>query len=99
MNDFLAFVPLGVWVSAAALFATGRIVKKHYALIMASGWTVNTLASVLEHLHFWAYFSAAFAAWELYVWWSNGGGDDTKKRLRKLKRKFTPVRRMAPVTA
>lgn len=35
----------------------------------------------------------------LWVWWNQGGGDDTKKRLRKLKKKFTPVRRMAPVTA
>lgn len=39
------------------------------------------------------------AAWTTYwawLWWQGGGGDKTKRRLKKLARKFTPVRRAAP---
>lgn len=35
----------------------------------------------------------------LYGWWKNGGGDDTKRRLRKLRKKFQPTRRTAPQSA
>lgn len=95
----ITFTPLMIWIAASALIATDRIVKKHYALLMTFGWTVEVLVCVLQHRVFWSYFAAIFTAWWLYDWWHSGGGDDTKKRLRKLKRKFQPMRRMAPVTA
>lgn len=99
MMALLSFVPLMVFVMATVAYAFGRINAKQYPLLMAIGWTINTLASVVQHLTFWSYWSAAFTAWELYRWWKNGGDDDTKRRLRKWKKKFESVRRMAPVTA
>jgi len=35
----------------------------------------------------------------LFFWWNSGGGNDTRRRLRSLAKKFTPVRRTAPVTS
>ena len=40
-------------------------------------------------------FDTAFYVW---IWWRNGGGDDTKRRLRDVKKRFEGVRRTAPVT-
>lgn len=41
-------------------------------------------------------FVAAVFAYNLHAWWKGGGGDDTKRRLRKLGRSFTGTRRTAP---
>lgn len=41
---------------------------------------------------------AATAYWT-YQWWRHGGDDDTKRRLKKWGRAFTPVRRTAPQAA
>jgi len=35
----------------------------------------------------------------IWLWWRSGGGDDTKRRLRKLGQAFTGVRRTAPAAA
>jgi hypothetical protein len=43
-----------------------------------------------------ASISAAVMALSLWQWWNSGGGDDTKRRLRKWARKFQGVRRTAP---
>lgn len=46
---------------------------------------------------FWgASVCGGIGAWFAVRWWRGGGGDDTKRRLRKLRRAFQPVRRTAP---
>jgi hypothetical protein len=57
------------------------------------------LACVLEEWVFGAAWAAVFVAYCLWRWWNSGGGDDTKRRLRKLKEKFDGVRRTAPATS
>jgi hypothetical protein len=56
-------------------------------------------ADILTHNRTAQLLDAAFGAYWAWVWWNAGGGDDTKRRLRKLARKFTPVRRTAPATS
>lgn len=42
---------------------------------------------------------ASLAVLSFWIWWNKGGGDDTKRRLRDALKKFSPVRRTAPVTS
>ena len=41
-------------------------------------------------------FQALWFSYWSWQWWKGGGGDDTKRRLRRLARKFIPARRTAP---
>lgn len=50
-----------------------------------------------EYAAMW--IQAAVTAVSLAIWWHFGGGDKTKKRLKKLKEKFVGQRRTAPQTA
>jgi hypothetical protein len=57
-------------------------------------WTVGDIMVHVEPLAIW---TAVFTAYYLWVWWTKGGGGDrTKKRLKKWARKFQGVRRTAP---
>lgn len=100
MNDLIGFLlGMAVFLPANAMFLMGRLKRHHYAglLAVASGiWAVHDI-----HTHSWpsAALQTAFAAWEAWAWWKGGGGDDTKKRLRKWSRAFTPNRRTAPSAA
>jgi hypothetical protein len=51
-------------------------------------------ASVHDVLGQW--WNAAYSGFWAWLWWRGGGGDNTKRRLRRLRKKFTPVRRTAP---
>jgi hypothetical protein len=96
----LAFSQAGIWVGlfAIAQRARGRLILKHLFLLFA-------FASFLEGVAAWMVVrwvlpvDGTLVAFNLWLWWNDGGDDDTKRRLRKLKKKLTPVRRMAPVTA
>lgn len=44
-------------------------------------------------------WNGGIAGLSLYCWWNNGGGDNTKRRLKKWAAKFKPVRRTAPQPA
>ncbi|MFF0597853.1 hypothetical protein [Streptomyces antibioticus] len=46
-----------------------------------------------------ALVNGAVCAVCLWRWWSGGGGDGTRRRLRRLARRFQGVRRTAPATA
>jgi hypothetical protein len=61
---------------------------------LALGWGQHLLG--VTWIECTAYGLAAYFA---YRWWTGGGGDDTKRRLGKLRKKFTTVRRTAPATA
>lgn len=90
-----------VSVQCAVLIAqvTGRVTPKHGNLIMALISTVNTIAAHMIHSTILMWTHAWLAAGFWFLWWITGGGDDTKRRLRAIKRAFTPVRRTAPATA
>lgn len=68
-------------------------------LIAGIGESLLTLWAIHQGMHFYAALYAACGAVNFYVWWHRGGGDGTKRRLRSLVRKFTPVRRTAPQVA
>jgi threonine/homoserine/homoserine lactone efflux protein len=53
------------------------------------------IADTMEHNITGQFLGALYFAYFAYQWWKGGGGDGTKRRLRKLRR-FLPVRRTAP---
>lgn len=78
---------------------TGRITAKRY-----NGWMVvmNTGSGVLCLINHWntvLYLNAAATAWHAWLWWNSGGGDGTKRRLKKWAGRFQGVRRTAPSNA
>lgn len=88
------------YISLTALFQflalSGRISSKQYAGWMAL-WNVG--AGVLSAVCGWRltlYLNAGFAAWHAWVWWSSGGGDGIRRRLKSWARRFQGVRRTAP---
>lgn len=69
-----------------------------YAL-MAWSVALSGLRDVLKGNAFWAALDAGLMAWFLWAWWNSGGGDGTRRRLRRWARRFQGVRRTAPVAA
>jgi len=64
----------------------------------AIGGAIEIVGYVLLHLPtFFTSVIAAIDAIFIWAWWNKGGGNGTKRKLRKLARKFKPVRRAAPV--
>lgn len=69
------------------------VVYGRWAILSA----VNTVMDITGHeSHFWTGVSAATTAAYAWLWWNGGGGDNTKRRFREFKRKFSGVRRTAP---
>jgi general stress protein CsbA len=74
----------------------GRMTSKQY-----NGWTA-VLAAVccaVSAMVGWTsnvYLTAGVAAWCAWLWWNDGGGDDTKRRLKRWAGRFQGVRRTAP---
>lgn len=68
------------------------------ALLSASNF-LNLVSNAIRHDTVMASWAAGALAVTVWVWWKSGGGDDTKRRLRRWARKFTPVRRTAPAGA
>lgn len=87
---------LGIALCAVAAMVTGRAKPKNALGIAAIGSSMVTLGDILTGVKPLAGFAAMDTAILTYLWWTHGGGDGTKKRLRALARKFTPVRRTAP---
>ena len=78
------------------LWMSGRLTTRQYA-----GWMsiAYALAGVLCFINRWtdvACMAAACTARFVWLWWSSGGGDDTKHRLKSWGRRFQGVRRTAP---
>ncbi|MFI6055909.1 hypothetical protein ACIBCO_38270 [Streptomyces violascens] len=97
----IALFGMGAALTLCALVAawTGRLTERPcYALL-----TLSFLLMLIGDLHQGnapsAIVNAALTAYFAWRWWKNGGGDDTKRRLRGLARRVTPVRRTAPTTA
>lgn len=88
-----------VWGQFAANLVTDVPAKTRWRYLML-GMGCDSAHDILQHRStFNVCFDAAVFAWCAYMWWKSGGGDDTKRRLRKLKKLFEPTRRTAPVMA
>lgn len=70
-----------------------------YALRIAACMYVSGWAFFAEGDYFFAFFEAFVGSIYLIIWWHSGGGDNTKRRLKKFKEKFVGQRRTAPQTA
>lgn len=99
MNDVISSVLfwVGFCMNTKGLF----VLLRERCRWRAFGWCgsanlVWLVMDVLDHARWIAAWTAMWAAYYLWVWWNGGGGDNTKKRLKKWARKFTPVRRTAP---
>lgn len=85
---------------ALVLHVQGRIKPHQVSGWWALGDGAVLLGCVLARIDvLWTAWVAGIFAWNLYVWWTGGGDDDTKRRLRKLGRAFTGIRRTAPAGA
>lgn len=67
-----------------------------YHGLAAICFAVSSVLAGLVNRHFNAYLSAAVAATSAFLWWHNGGGDGTKRRLKSWASRFQGVRRTAP---
>ncbi|WP_328439333.1 hypothetical protein OHA71_23635 [Streptomyces sp. NBC_00444] len=89
---------MGVLIAGAAMvaFACGRASWSATCAGISLGNAVQLLANVLVGSTTRAGALAGVVAVGLWLWWNRGGGDDTKRRIRKWARKFQGVRRTAP---
>lgn len=85
-------------VTAANRRTKAQMVQRA-ALYSAAVCLMQGLICMLDQNWFGMWLFAALMAASLILWWISGGGDGTKRRLRKLKEKFEGKRRTAPVTA
>lgn len=60
------------------------------------GMALHLVGVVLRGYLFYAVLDAGAFAWLLWNWWNNGGGDNTRRRLRRWARAFQGIRRTAP---
>lgn len=67
-------------------------------LFEAAGQAVLAILDFRIHQAIGA-LNAMACAYCLWRWWNGGGGNDTKRRLRKLRTRFAGVRRTAPAAA
>jgi len=74
-----------------------RMIKDHtWCGITALASVAYMTGHVVVHETIGATLWSASAAWFAYKWWTGGGSDGTRKRLRKIAERFTPTRRTAP---
>lgn len=93
---FSGSLGMGVLVG---LTITGRINECQFWGFHAICMLFFMIRNVMAHARIPNVILAVLFAYEVWRWWNDGGGDDTKKRWRRFKKKFEGVRRMAPVTA
>lgn len=86
-------------VAALATFMTGRLPQHQSAGISAIGCGLCGLSYALAGAPLGMSVNAGLSAYLGHAWWNGGGGGGTKRRLRSLARRFTPVRRTAPAAA
>lgn len=88
----IAFCACGIALPVMPQYRQPRL------LLLATANALMAVANFLIHDPLGA-LPAAMCAYCLWLWWRNGGGDGTKRRLRELREKFTPARRTAPAAA
>ncbi|MGW2725645.1 hypothetical protein [Streptomyces sp. NPDC001492] len=89
---------LGLALGVATLFGlqAGRIRPTTADLLWAVANFMTGIAAVLDDVLWLACGCAAVTAWCAYDWWHKGGGDGTRRRLKRWARRFQGVRRTAP---
>jgi hypothetical protein len=77
----------------------GLIDRKTDGALMALCGTAQLPFDFEAHIPINTGMSAMAIALGIWNWWNGGGGDDTKRKLRKFKNAFEGVRRTAPAAA
>lgn len=99
LTTFLQYISGGLAGGALAGYFLGRISETTANAVWAVANFLSGIAFVLESDPFWACWCAGISAWCAYSWWHGGGGDGTRRRLKKWARRFQGVRRTAPSNA
>lgn len=101
MHTTSVLIGLGLAILAVSLAAVvlGWITTiQAYGLIAVSQTVTCAAGFLLGHVGI-AAAAGGVAAWNAWKWWNGGGGDGTRKRLRRWARRFHGVRRSAPAGA
>lgn len=97
--DMLGGLGSGIHIVIVASMLTNRISAWKGIGYMVPGFVFVLPRNLLMHNTLGVSIDVAFIIWGTWIWWNGGGGDDTKRRLRKLAEKFEGVRRTAPQAA
>lgn len=92
----IAMAGLALIVVGAVALALHRIPEHGFWGIMCLSQVVVGASGFLTGNTLAASISSAAAAYTGWKWWTGGGGDQTKRRLRSLTNRFRGVRRTAP---
>jgi hypothetical protein len=89
------------WALLVCWIASSFVAPRQRRLSYGLGAAANAAFALAEFLQpsAWGVINAVACGFYLWLWWKSGGGDDTKRRLRKLGRAFAGVRRTAPAAA
>ena len=77
----------------------GRITRRRALAAEIASDVLLLAGSVLAGDRIAAGLWSACLAIDIHRWWRNGGGNGTKRRFRRLRERFTSVRRTAPAAA
>ena len=78
------------------LVAAQRITVRQYAGWMAVAYLPVSVLSAVNGWRSILYLCAGATALFVWLWWHSGGGDGTKRRLKRWAVRFQGVRRTAP---
>lgn len=90
---------LGLFAIGFADMLTRRLAWHTRSGVLALADASYTVHCIHEGHLLGAVMGSIGTAWMAYQWWTGGGGDGTRRRLRHLRRRFTGVRRTAPQAA
>ncbi|TDC03570.1 hypothetical protein E1265_36425 [Streptomyces sp. 8K308] len=90
---------LGLVARALAGLFTKRITFATYNGLLSIAQALAGIQAIRQDAWGLAIWHAALCALFTWFWWHHGGGDGTRRRLRRLARRFQPVRRTAPQAA
>ncbi|MCM1977168.1 hypothetical protein [Streptomyces sp. G1] len=94
----LTAISTALIVCGLAALLTRRLPVRRVHAMSGFGTLLGGIHSVREGDWFSALINAALCAGFAWLWWHNGGGDGTRRRLHQLRRRFQSVRRTAPAT-
>ncbi|MEV6791297.1 hypothetical protein AB0M87_04690 [Streptomyces sp. NPDC051320] len=95
----LSATGLALILCALAGSLTGRLARHNVFGLDAIAWGLFGIQDAREGSWPWALVMAGGCAYLAWKWWTGGGGDGTKRRLRQLGKLFQPTRRTAPSPA
>lgn len=92
----IALAGWGFLLPAFLGVSCGRISKTQFYGWACIANVFFTTGVALSGARFMAPFNVAVASWCAWVWWRDGGGDGTRRRLKEWASRFQGVRRTAP---